>query len=135
MNEGIIRFTQFDERQLYTVMYKAEHSGGYVGYIRGCYSQTVEDFFREVSCSFRFPYYFGMNWAAFDECLSDLEWLSFSHVLFIIDSAELLFINEKSRKDCVKILLKCLDGTATYWREQRKPFICMINQLRGQFSD
>jgi hypothetical protein len=111
-------------------MYHIEHSGGVVGYIRGRFSRTVEDFFREASASFRFPYYFGMNWAAFDECLSDLEWLSFSRILFIVDGAELLFIDEKARRDCVNVFFKCLKEAATYWEEQKIPFICMINSTQ-----
>lgn len=129
MNESKLQFTQYDNRELYTLMYNMDHSGGFVGYIRGCYSRTVEDFFRETSASLRFPYYFGMNWAAFDECLTDLEWLSFSRILFIVDGAELLFIDEKARRDCVNVLFKCIKDVAAYWEEQKTPFNCMINSL------
>ena len=127
MNKEELQFTQYNDRELYTLMYNMEHSGGFVGFIRGCYSRTVEDFFREASASLRFPYYFGMNWAAFDECLTDLEWLSFSRILFIVDDAELLFIDEKARRDCVNVFFKCIKGIAAYWEEQKTSFICLIN--------
>jgi hypothetical protein len=29
----------------------------------------------EFAASFQFPYYFGENWPAFDECINDLSWL------------------------------------------------------------
>jgi hypothetical protein len=35
---------------------------------------------RTVAKGLRFPAYFGMNWAALDECLADLEWLEGSAV-------------------------------------------------------
>lgn len=41
------------------------------------------DLFSEISKVLKFPDYFGNNWDAFDECLSDMEWLpSSGYVLF-----------------------------------------------------
>jgi hypothetical protein len=34
---------------------------------------TVEELFREYVREFSFPEYFGWNWAAFDECMTELE--------------------------------------------------------------
>lgn len=41
--------------------------------VRGKKSRTVSHFFDEISAALQFPYYFGENWAALDECLADLE--------------------------------------------------------------
>lgn len=48
-------------------------------------------FFCEISSAMRFPWYFGWNWAAFDECITDLEWLDFSSLLIVIDDYHLIF--------------------------------------------
>jgi hypothetical protein len=45
----------------------------------------------EFAAALQFPYYFGNNANAFDECLADMSWLRGSiYVLTILDSAELL---------------------------------------------
>jgi hypothetical protein len=41
-------------------------------FCRGSKMQTLDALFDEFSAAWQFPYYFGYNWAAFDECLSDL---------------------------------------------------------------
>jgi hypothetical protein len=43
--------------------------------LRGRHSETPESVLREWSAALQFPYYFGHNWDAFDECITDLEWL------------------------------------------------------------
>ncbi|MER6971121.1 barstar family protein [Nocardioides sp. NPDC000445] len=43
--------------------------------VRGSKMRTEDQFFNEVSAALQFPYYFGENWPAFDECLADLKWL------------------------------------------------------------
>lgn len=48
---------------------------------------TVEELFREYVRAFSLPGYFGWNWAAFDECMSELE-----------ESRALLFDHHHSRR-------------------------------------
>lgn len=45
--------------------------------IRGRKARTLEGFFDEFAAAFQFPYYFGENWAAFRDCMTDLDWLPF----------------------------------------------------------
>jgi Barstar (barnase inhibitor) len=42
--------------------------------VRGRKMRTVNSLFDEVSAALQFPPYFGENWAAFDECLADMDW-------------------------------------------------------------
>lgn len=44
--------------------------------------------FDELSAALQFPYYFGENWDALDECLSDLSWLQGRHYVIIVTEAE-----------------------------------------------
>jgi hypothetical protein len=59
----------------------AEMSGGWrdaaltVRTVRGRKMRTVEGVFDEMAAALQFPYYFGENWDAFDECLSDMDWM------------------------------------------------------------
>lgn len=67
-------------------------SGLTVRAVRGAKSGTVPDLFNEFAAALQFPYYFGDNWASFDECLADLDWLPLAAgvVIVIYDADQLL---------------------------------------------
>lgn len=46
----------------------------YVGHVRSGHA-SKRDLFSDISAAFKFPDYFGYNWNALIECLSDLEWI------------------------------------------------------------
>jgi len=52
--------------------------------IRGRHCSTPQAIFNEWSAALQFPYYFGHNWDAFDECITDLEWLPGSCYVFFV---------------------------------------------------
>src|SRR5947209_15322277 len=58
--------------------------------VRGSRMRRVDDLFGEFSAALQFPYYFGNNWAAFDECLADLDWLPAKGYILIISEASTL---------------------------------------------
>jgi RNAse (barnase) inhibitor barstar len=45
--------------------------------VRGQKCKTLESLFDEFAAAFQFPCYFGENWAAFRDCITDLGWLPF----------------------------------------------------------
>jgi len=59
---------------------------------RGRKMRTVERLFDEFAAALQFPYYFGENWAAFGECLADMDWLppGSGYVIVITEPAEVL---------------------------------------------
>ena len=62
-----------------------------VRFVRGNKMKTLDMLFDEFSAACQFPYYFGQNYAAFAECLGDLDWLNASRFVLIISKfAELL---------------------------------------------
>ena len=44
---------------------------------------SYQEFFAKAKESFRFPNYFGMNWTAFDECISDFSFVEEDHIVII----------------------------------------------------
>lgn len=126
-----LQYTHFTDGELYTLMYRAAHeSNTHVAYVRGKLCGTLDGFFQEISSSMRFPYYFGWNWAAFDECITDLEWLSFSGLLIIIDDYDLVFGKEKGteKKQLRELLLKHLKIAVEEWATQHVPITVCLNQ-------
>lgn len=64
-------------------------SGLVVRAVRGRKARTVEGLFDEFAAAFQFPHYFGENWAAFRDCIADLDWLPFRPgVVVLIYGAE-----------------------------------------------
>lgn len=54
----------------------------------GSRMHTLEELFRAYAREFSLPEYFGWNWAAFDECMTELEWLPARAYLTIVTRAE-----------------------------------------------
>ena len=60
--------------------------------VRGRKMRNVDALFNEMAAALQFPYYFGENWPAFDECLSDMDWLPMNAgiVIMVSDPADVL---------------------------------------------
>jgi len=79
----------------------------FVGTVEGNKCNTLEGLFSEFAEAFEFPDYFGYNWAAFDECLNDLGWLSSdAYLLLLTDIDKVLVSSENSFKVLVKTLVR-----------------------------
>jgi hypothetical protein len=92
---------------------RQELQQGVVRWLRGKQMPTTEDMFSEFAAVLQFPYYFGGNWAAFDECLADLAWLpAASYVIAILDSADLLANQEGSQLD---LFFDVLESVCMEW--------------------
>jgi len=52
--------------------------------VRGHKATIEAAFFDEAAAAWQFPYYFGENWDAFEECLADLEWLPADAYFFCV---------------------------------------------------
>jgi hypothetical protein len=84
-----------------------------IRFLRGKKMATTQSLFDEFAAALQFPYYFGNNWAAFDECLADLSWLpAAAYVMVIFDSTEVL-CGEKT--DQLDVLLNILERVCREW--------------------
>jgi hypothetical protein len=81
--------------------------------VRGSKSQTTAALFDETAAALQFPYYFGENWDALDECLADLDWLNGSGFVVIFTDAQRLLDREPA--DAFARLLDVLDAVAQSW--------------------
>jgi RNAse (barnase) inhibitor barstar len=74
---------------------------------------SLKGLYQEFATAFKFPDYFGNNFNALDECITDLEWLPAAGYLLIIKNAEVLLIKESD--DALKGLLSILDSAGEEW--------------------
>ena len=77
---------------------------------RKCHTKTgvLGEFARVLD----FPDYCGKNWDAFEECLTDLQWLPAPGYLFIVTEAEELL---RDRDEEYEMLLKILEESGKMW--------------------
>ena len=131
---GGIQYTCLNDSELYSIEYQSTFEDAYVSHINGKLCLTLNDFFREVSSSMRFPYYFGWNWDAFSECITDLDWLKFKSIQIVIDNYELMFKSESSedeRKKQLSLLAKHLDIAYHFWEKRGIVFSVIINSNKA----
>ena len=119
--------TAYSYNELYTMMSIASHNHQLVGYVRGELCDRLDDFFREISSSLRFPDDFGWNWDSFDDWMQDLDWFEFSGILIVINHYSSMFKNELPQEKYRQLLLKHLLFTSQYWNEQNVPIKIILN--------
>ncbi len=56
--------------------------------VRGQRCSTRKLLFQEWAAALQFPYYFGENWDAFEECMADLAWLPRGRRLFFVTNVD-----------------------------------------------
>lgn len=84
--------------------------------IRGWKTTIADDLFNEFAAAFHFGSYFGENWAAFDECINDLDWLpADAYLLFISDLDKLLQFEPNDFRIFMEILIDAIKE----WTEGR----------------
>lgn len=105
--------------EAYTEFYEEASRGAYTSYIRGKRCRTETDFLIEVSSAFQFPYYYGENWPAFDECIQDLEWIHSSRFFVLFDDFSQAFRDQKELQNLLQDRVKAYFTRAIlYWRSR-----------------
>jgi RNAse (barnase) inhibitor barstar len=80
--------------------------------ISGSQCRTKPGLLSEFARVLEFPSYFGRNWDAFEDCLTDLEWLPAAGYLLIIANAEQLL---RGHREDYKTFLSIIRHAGTEW--------------------
>ena len=113
-----IKRTEYSSQEIYAKFYTETHQGAYAAYLRGKRIRLEEDFLREFSAAFQFPWYYGENWNAFDECAADLDWLSFSHILIVIDDYSKMFYGNEKIDELREVVERHLGYMVEDWENE-----------------
>ena len=102
--------------------------------VRGHKATTKPAFFDECAAAWQFPYYFGENWDAFEECMTDLQWLPAEAYVFCVTQA--VHLLEKEPSDRQHRLLLVLQRIAKEWgqstRSRRAPVFHVLLQCTAE---
>jgi len=85
-----------------------------------------EQFLRSSAHEMNFPDYFGSNWDAFEDCLTDMSWHESNGFMILYDNFGGF---ARDSPDEFAIMLGILRDTVDFWRSQEKPFFVV---MRGQ---
>jgi len=73
-----------------------------------------------LAAALEFPEWFGGNWDALEDCLSDLSWFDAGGYVLLFEHAESLPADERG------ILFDILASAASFWKERGRPFFAVF---------
>jgi len=94
-----------------------------VAVLDGNEAATRTGFFEEIDRALRFPDYFGRNWDAVYDCLTDLSWLPAVGYVLVVDGFDHLAMNEPGQWD---IGLKVLREACAFWGPLPRPMYALL---------
>jgi len=80
----------------------------------------------------RFPDYFGNNWDAFEDCLTDMSWHVSEGYVVLYDRFDTLA--ENSPRD-FRTVLKIFRQSVNFWRNEGKAFFIVLHGKGGEAQD
>jgi hypothetical protein len=104
---------------------------------------NLDSLFNEFAAALQFPYYFGENWGAFDECLADFAWMEAdAYVLIITDFNSVLSEGDQEQfPTLIDILQKVADewsqaiNTAEAWARPARAFHVILQTLPSDLEE
>ncbi|MEV5726846.1 MULTISPECIES: barstar family protein [Streptomyces] len=84
----------------------------YSARMRGREMHDSDGVFTQFYEALRLPDYFGWNWNALRDCLTDLHWISAKHFLLTIDDADVALSDSAEER---KILLRAMNDAVKFW--------------------
>jgi RNAse (barnase) inhibitor barstar len=94
-----------------------------VAVLDGNNAGTRAGFFEELARALRFPDYFGHNWDAVYDCLTDLAWLPAAGYVLVLDGFDRFATNEPGQWD---IGLKVLREACAFWQPLQRPMFMLL---------
>ncbi len=99
----------------YELAWRLAGEGAVARVVRGHKMRTAAALFDEFGGALQFPDYFGENWAALDECLTDLSWLPGERYVLVITSA--LEVLGDEADELLSLFHDVLVRAATTWAQ------------------
>lgn len=127
---GVYRFA---DREAAPHVLRRVHRRGWIGWhLNGRAIAGKADFLAAAARAMRFPSYFGRNWDAFEECITDLSWLPAAGYVLLYEAPN-CFAAAQPRE--WQIALAVLGDATIYWRDRGIPFYVLLRKSGGAAPD
>jgi Barstar (barnase inhibitor) len=87
-------------------------------YLDGKVIKDKASFLQAIADAMAFPNYFGENWDALEDCLTDLDWLNGDRFILLYEQPETFAQRDPSEW---LVALDILRSTVDYWRTKNRP--------------
>jgi hypothetical protein len=85
-------------------------------------------FLKKTAAGLGFPPYFGMNWDAFSDCLTDMAWRPAAGYVILLNNYQTFAA--KAPADA-RVAGKIFDSSAQYWIQRKVPFYVILSEERS----
>ena len=120
----------------YDALRGLESQGAAVRFVRGAKATTKAALFDELAAALQFPFYFGENWDACNDCLGELTWISQNTgagVIVFLDAARLLESTPvDDRKTLADLLGQLASGHIAAKSRPNRPAIHVVFQCEAK---
>ncbi len=96
-------------------------------YIEGEIVTGKEAFLRMAGATMSFPAYYGQNWDAFEECVTDLSWIPAKGYVLIYDNVWHFPRNDRPAWRQARAILA---DAVTFWGKREVPFYVFLRHAR-----
>jgi Barstar (barnase inhibitor) len=113
------------QQNLQKMIDELSEQGIQVFYLDGKEISTKEAFLSKAAQAMKFPEYFGYNWDAFDECITDLEWFPAQRYALVYDQPDIF-----AKADPIgwQIARDILQAAVEYWQKTDTPMdVFLVN--------
>jgi RNAse (barnase) inhibitor barstar len=78
---------------------------------------------RAIARALKFPDYFGYNWDALEDCLTDLDWLEARGTILLLSRADRAAARAPH---ALAVALDVLEEAAAYWAAEGRTFVVLV---------
>ena len=97
--------------------------GYLISLLDGAEISSEEELLKHLAQAMKFPDYFGNNWNALEECLSDLDWLPAKGYVIQFANAD-IFI--KTHSSDFKVFVQIIESVKSYWNAINVDLILIV---------
>lgn len=113
-------------------VYRARHERDIRDALKGCAQDIASiplgagkaGMISSIAAALGFPQWFGGNWDALEDCLTDLSWRA--------GEGQVLLFSRAVPGDDLTILVDVLGSAGEFWRETKRPFFAVFVDPEGK---